>query len=153
MLKQAAIRLKGQPEERVRFLPPAPSQNLGIYQNELRPQVITAVLSHHYLHQPQRCEATRICYQLLDHNGVFITVENITPGTTETISLGLERWMRFQVEHGKSRSTAEEHSKRFNTQYFPISIGEHLELLRETGFKSVNLFWLSHLQAGFYAIK
>ena len=48
---------------------------------------------------------------------------------------------------------AEEHAKRFNNEYFPISVEEHLNLLKETGFKNVNLFWLSHMQAGFYAIK
>jgi tRNA (cmo5U34)-methyltransferase len=153
MLKQAMVRLKDQSEGRVRFLVPAPSQKLEIYLNKLRPQVITAVLSHHYLHKPQRHDAVRICHQLLEENGVFITIENITPGTEPAISLGLERWKRFQIEHGRSKSIVEEHARRFNSEYFPISIDEHPILLREMAFKSVNLFWMSHMQAGFYAIK
>jgi tRNA (cmo5U34)-methyltransferase len=32
-------------------------------------------------------------------------------------------------------------------------VPEHLALLRETGFKTVELFWKSHMQAGFYAVK
>jgi tRNA (cmo5U34)-methyltransferase len=48
---------------------------------------------------------------------------------------------------------AEKHTKRFNSEYFPITVKEHLELLKETGFQTVELFWRSHVQAGFYAIK
>lgn len=153
ILKQAMTRLRGQPEDRVRFLPPTPSQSLSVYLKRLRPQVITAVLSHHYLHKPQRHEATQICHQLLDEGGVFVTVENINPDAEEAISLGLERWKHFQIEHGRSKSIAEEHAKRFNSAYFPVSVEEHTSLLREVGFKVVNLFWMSHMQAGFYAIK
>jgi len=80
-------------------------------------------------------------------------VENINPGTEEAISLGLERWKHFQIEHGRSKSVAEEHAKRFNSAYFPISVEEHISLLREIGFKVVRLFWMSYMQAGFYAIK
>ena len=55
------------------------------------------------------------------------------------------------MERGKSAAAS--HIKRFGVEYFPVSIEEHLSLLRETGFKSVELLWFSYLQAGFYAIK
>jgi len=153
MLQQAKNRLKNVPESRVKYLPPAPSEKLDQYKNEIHPQIITAILCHHYLHQPQRERAAQICYQLLDEGGVFITVENITPATPQGITLGLARWQRFQVEHGRAASIVAEHAKRFNTEYFPISVDDHLNLLREIGFKTVHLFWMSHMQAGFYACK
>lgn len=153
MLKQAMNRLKDLPEKRVKYLSPAPSENLAIYKNEMHPQIITAILSHHYLQKPQRSQATQICYQLLEEGGVFITVENIAPVTQQGISLGLGRWKRFQIEQGRLKSVVEAHSRRFNSEYFPITIEEHLNLLRETGFKIVDLFWMSYMQAGFYAVK
>jgi tRNA (cmo5U34)-methyltransferase len=45
------------------------------------------------------------------------------------------------------------HSARYNTEYFPITIKEHLELLDKTGFAACELFWHSYMQSGFYAIK
>jgi len=153
MLNQAMSRLKGLPEKRVKYLAPTPSESLNSYKNEIHPQVITAILCHHYLQKDQRYSATQICYQLLDKDGVFITVENISPDTQYGIASGLDRWKRFQVEQGRAQSVVEEHAKRFNSGYFPIAIENHLSLLRETGFKSVNLFWLSYMQAGFYGIK
>jgi tRNA (cmo5U34)-methyltransferase len=153
MLEQAMNRLKGLPEKCVKYLRPIPSESLNIYKNEIHPQVITAILCHHYLKKPKRYQATKTCYQLLDEGGVFITVENIKPDTKLGILLGLGRWKRFQVEHGRAKPIAEEHIRRFNSEYFPISVKDHLCLLQDIGFKSVNLFWMSHMQAGFYAIK
>jgi len=43
--------------------------------------------------------------------------------------------------------------QRFDVEYFPINIEEHLKLLRKTGFRIVELFWYSYMQAGFYGIK
>ena len=153
MLNQAQSRFAGLPEKRLKILTPTSSENLNLYLNEIHPQVITAVLSHHYLQNSKRREATQVCYRLLEQDGVFVTVENITPGTEYSISIGLNRWKHFQLEQGRAQSVVEDHAKRFNSNYFPISIKDHLDLLHEMGFKDVNLFWLSHMQAGFYAVK
>lgn len=65
----------------------------------------------------------------------------------------LDRWMNFQLLEGRSKRVVSEHRKRFGVKYFPIKISEHLELLNSIGFKIVELFWLSYLQAGFFCIK
>jgi len=153
MLKRAVERLKAFPEKRIRFLPPTPSDGLLAYKDILKPQVITAILCHHYYNREQRCAATKVCYQLLEAGGVFITFENIMPDSPEGTQLGLERWKRFQIEHGRKSVMAEKHTKRYGSEFFPIKINEHIELLKETGFKTVELFWRSHVQAGFFAIK
>ena len=153
MLKRAADRLKAFSEKRVRFLPLTPSEGLLTHKDVLKPQVITAILCHHYYKKEQRRTATDICYRLLDAEGVFISVENIMPDSIRGTQLGIERWKRFQVEHGKTSVMAEKHAARFNSEFFPITVNEHIELLKEIGFQTVELFWKSHIQAGFYAIK
>jgi tRNA (cmo5U34)-methyltransferase len=47
----------------------------------------------------------------------------------------------------------EQHLARFDTEYLPITVSEHLQLLRNCGFRTGQLLWYSHMQAGFYAIK
>jgi tRNA (cmo5U34)-methyltransferase len=54
---------------------------------------------------------------------------------------------------GKSQEEVDKHLARFGVEYFPITIEDHLKLLKETGFKNVELFWCSYMQAGFYGIK
>jgi len=153
MLQAAVTRLNTSSGKRVTFLPPTPTEGLPAYKDLLKPQVITAILCHHYYQKEQRRKATEICYQLLDDGGVYITVENTMPESAQGTQLTIERWKRFQIEHGRLKVMAEKHAARFNSEYFPVTVQEHLTLLRETGFKTVELFWKSHMQAGFYAIK
>ncbi len=153
MIEAAKSRLKRTDGKRVTFLPPAPTVVLPAYKDLLKPQVITAILCHHYLQKEQRRKATDICYRLLEHGGVYITVENTLPDSVEGTRLTLERWKRFQVEHGRPAIAAEKHAGRLNSEYFPITVPEHLALLKETGFKTGELFWKSQMQAGFYAVK
>jgi len=42
------------------------------------------------------------------------------------------------------------HLKRFNKAYFPITISEHLDLLKQCGFSVAELFWYSYMQACHY---
>ena len=153
MLKRAVYRLKAFPEKRVRFFPPTPSEDLLDHRDVLKPQVITATLCHHYYNKEQRRTATAVCHQLLNAGGVFISVENTMPDSAQGTHLGLERWKRIQIERGRINIMAKKHIKRFNSEYFPITINEHVESLRKTGFETVELFWKSQMRAGFYAIK
>lgn len=153
MLDQAKRRFKEYKSNRVKFLSPVANQNLGTHEDEVHPQIVTEILCNHYLHEEGRRVATQACYRLLEQDGVFITVENITPMTEAAVTIDLERWRRFQLERGRPPSVVDDHIKRFNTEYFPITVDEHLELLRRVGFRNASLFWLSYMQAGFYAVK
>jgi tRNA (cmo5U34)-methyltransferase len=152
MLERARARLAGAPPGIVTFLAPLPSEKLPSAVSET-PQVISAIQCHHYGDQNARRMATQACYRLLGPGGLYITFENIKSATQQGTEFGLERWLRFQLEAGRSATAVEEHRRRFDRDYFPITAAEHLELLRDTGFKTVEILWLSHLQAGFYAIK
>ena len=153
MLNAAAQRLQSYPDNQVKFLTPTPTEGLQEHIGEFKPQVITAILSHHYYKPEQRRKATGICYSLLESGGLYITVENVMPNSDAGIQLSLERWKRFQIEHGRTKEMAEEHGKRFNSEYFPMSINEHFKLLKETRFRTIEIYWKSHIQAGFYAVK
>ena len=115
--------------------------------------VITAIQSHHYLTAAIRQEATLNCYKMLKPGGIYITFENIRPITEKGITLGLQRWKQFQINHGKTETAAENHIKRFDVEYFPISIMSHINTLTAAGFNTAEILWVSNLQGGFYAIK
>jgi len=139
-------------QSKIKFLQPNSTENIILDDSE-RPDIITAIQSHHYLNKEGRVKATKKCYDLLNENGVYITFENISPVTQKGIEIGKEYWKEFQIMSGKDKSEAEKHIKRFEVEYFPITIKEHLSLLENCGFKVVELFWYSYLQAGFYCIK
>ena len=115
--------------------------------------VITAILCHHYLDISARIQATRNCFRMLKKDGIFIVFENIRPLTKCGLEISLKRWENYQISMGKTTIEAAEHIKRFDKEYFPISIIDHINLLNETGFNAAEVLWTSYVQAGFYAIK
>lgn len=152
MLELAASKLSRFDKKRVTVLQPADTAGLTKVTAE-RPDVITAVQSHHYLRPEGRVEATRTCYGLLADGGLYVTFENVAPFTEEGLRTGLARWGRFESEHGKSATDVAAHLARYGKEYFPITVEEHLELLRATGFRTVEILWVSQMQAGFWAVK
>jgi len=117
------------------------------------PQVISAIQCHHYGGEAVRRRATAVCHELLEPGGLYVTFENIRPDTAQGVKVSLDRWLRFQREAGRTPQAVEDHRSRFDRNYFPITVAEHLQLLRATGFTVVEIFWLSQMQAGFYAVK
>lgn len=152
MLEQAKGKLSFYPEGKVEFLKASSTQEFSQELGE-KPDVITAIQCHHYLSREGRARATEVCYNLLKEGGIFITFENIRPVTKEGITIGKRYWGSFQSAHGRKEEEIEKHLERFDAEYFPITVEEHLKLLRETGFRTVELFWYSYMQAGFYCIK
>ena len=70
-----------------------------------------------------------------------------------SIEIGMKYWKNFQESRGRDEKEVEIHLKRFDVEYFPITINEHISLLKKSGFRVVELFWRSYMQAGFYCIK
>jgi tRNA (cmo5U34)-methyltransferase len=152
MLEKAKTRLQHKPKDGLTILEPMGSQEL---ENKIKTKVdvITAIQAHLYLQRDERKKATENCFQLLNKSGIYVTTENIHPLTAKGVEIGLTRWTNFQLQAGRSKDDVEEHAQRFNKKYFPITIEEHLKLLRDTGFSTVEIFWYAQMQAGFYAIK
>ena len=129
----------------------AGTQNISL--DSERFDVISSIQSHHYFDVPTRKVAIENCFRLLKKGGLFISFENIKPLTNVGTEIGLKRWGNFQMEKGRSKEETAEHLGRFGKEFFPITMLEHLELLKLTGFETVEIFWLSYMQAGFYGIK
>ena len=150
MLEEARKKLCG--SDRITFLKPNSTQDLT---REIigTPDVITTIQSHHYLSKEDRIKVTKVCFDLLDEGGIYVTFENIRPMTEIGVAIGKRYWKRFQLSRGRDPETVENHLKRFDTMFFPITVEEHLSLLRKIGFNVVELLWYSCTQAGFYCVK
>ncbi|MTK64805.1 MAG: class I SAM-dependent methyltransferase [Methanobacterium sp.] len=152
MLDLARTKLPALPEERLRILEPAETSVISL-DPDLKPDVVTAIQAHHYLSQDERAKTTRVCYDMLKEGGVYITFENIRPKTEKGIAVVKEYVKNYQLTMGRDADTVDNFLKRFDVEFFPITVQEHLLLLEKTGFKVVELFWMSYMQAGFYCIK
>lgn len=121
------------------------------YKNEF--DIVTAIQSHHYYDIDTRVIAVKKCYEALKEDGIFMTFENIKMSTEESDAIALKRWGQFLLDHGWTPEGVKAHQARRGTEMFPITIEQHLEMLKNAGFKSVNILWVSYMQAGFWAVK
>ena len=152
MLDLARSKLSKHPKEKLNFLEPMETSKISLEDN-FKPDVITAIQAHHYMSREDRINATKTCHSLLNDNGVYITFENIRPATEEGVEIVKKYVENFQISKGRDKETVENNLKRFDVEYFPIKVDEHRLLLEKTGFKVVEMFWMSYMQAGFYCIK
>lgn len=122
-------------------------------QFENRFYIVTAIQSHHYMHENERKIATKRVYQALKEGGIYIYFENIVSEDEEVKSFELLRWGRYQQRNGKTEEEAREHNARCGTKYFPLTMEQHIQLLKSVGFRKVHVFWISYMQMGIYAVK
>ena len=115
--------------------------------------IITAVQAHHYLMMENRTKATQKCYQALKENGIYITFENIKLSSNTSDKIAQKRYENFLKSHKKTENEIIAHLARRNREVFPITIEQHINLLKNCGFKTVDILWASYWQAGFLAIK
>ena len=97
--------------------------------------------------------AVRNCYNALKKEGIYITFENFAPRDETTKKLYLKRWEKYQCGKGKSIKECEEHLSRYGTEYFPITIQEQIRILKDCGFRSIEIFLCSYMQVGILARK
>lgn len=115
--------------------------------------VISSILVNHYLSYEERMIAVRNCYNALKKEGIYITFENFAPRDETTKKLYLKRWEKYQYSKGKSIKECEEHLSRYGTEYFPITIQEQIRILKECGFRNIEIFLCSYMQVGILARK
>lgn len=121
------------------------------YCNEF--DVVTAVQVNHYFQKEERRIALRKCYEALKENGSFITFENFAPFSDLGKEIYLNKWKIYQMKMGKSPKECNQHVERYRKEYFPITLTEHMELMRECGFRAIEILWLSNMQVGLWGVK
>lgn len=115
--------------------------------------VVTSIQVNHYFNFDDRIKSVQNSYNALKCDGVFITFENFMPFSSIGRDISLNRWKNYQISNGKSVKDSTNHISRCNQDYFPITITQHLDILKSCGFKVVEILWVSYMQIGFYAIK
>lgn len=135
-------------------------ENVEFLQSDIRElpyqeifDVVTAVQVNHYFKKAERMAAIKKCYSVLKDDGIYISFENFAPDSEEGARLYLERWRQFQIVNGKSKVEADLHIERYSRDYFPVTISESIELLKECGFRMVEILWVSYMQVGILARK
>ncbi len=146
MLEQARIKLEGNPIEYI-----CSSSTSINFDNRF--DVVTAIQSNHYLQKSERKVVTEKVFNSLKQGGIYISFENVVPEDDDIKKSELLRWGNYQQRNGKTIEEARLHNARCGVEYFPLTVSEHIKLLKDTGFQKCHVFWLSYMQMGIYGIK
>lgn len=115
--------------------------------------VVSAIQVFHYLCIDEKISSIKKCFNALKKDGIFFTCENFAPFSDIGKSITLNRWKNYQINRGKKIDDAKKHIARYGVDYFPVDIEKHLNIMRNAGFRFVEIFHLSYLQAAFFGIK
>ena len=115
--------------------------------------IVTAIQVNHYFMKDERMAAIKNYYNALRDKGIYISFENFAPDSEEAARIYLERWKQFQIANGKTQKEAALHIKRYGQDFFPITISESVRLLKDCGFRMVEVLWVSYMQVGILARK
>lgn len=121
------------------------------YINEF--DVVTAIQVNHYFKPEDRIVAIEKCYKALKNGGIFISFENFAPYSNTGERLFLDRWSSYQLDHGRNQRDCENHIGRYRKEYFPITLSEHINVMKKCGFSTAEIFWVSYMQTGLLGIK
>ncbi|MCM1158333.1 MAG: class I SAM-dependent methyltransferase [Bacteroidales bacterium] len=110
--------------------------------------IVTAIQVNHYFKKKEHIAAIKNYYDALEENGVYISFENFAPDSEEGKRLYLERWKQFQIAHGKTERETDLHIKRYGKDYFPMSIAELIEIMKDCSFRMEEILWVSYMQIG-----
>lgn len=58
-----------------------------------------------------------------------------------------------EEERKKATENVYKSLKKGGVNYFPLTVPEHIQLLKQTGFQHVYVFWYSYMQMGIYGVK
>ena len=130
-------------------------RNIGSEELDYNSQfdIVTAIQSHHYFDRNTRERAVQNCFNALRPGGIFICFENTASFSEVGKDIMLRQLEDFEIKAGRPLDEVKAHSARYGKEFFPITVTEHLELLRKVGFKAVEILWHSYMQSGFYAVK
>ena len=115
--------------------------------------IVTSVQSMHYIRPEQRSAAVKNCFNALRQGGIFLNFENFSPDSEAVERLALKRWRDYQLANGRSKAECDKHLSRYKKEYFPLTLSEQLEIMKNAGFAAAEVFWLSYMQAGFIGVK
>lgn len=115
--------------------------------------VLTAIQVNHYFPKEQRRSVLKKYYEALKKDGLYISFENFAPFSAYGECICLKKWKKYQMQMGKSLAECEKHMGRYGKEYYPITLTETIELMRDCGFKAVEVLWLSNMQVGIWGMK
>ncbi|MFC7443419.1 methyltransferase [Laceyella putida] len=123
------------------------------YPSDLQPSVVAGVLTLQFLTVSDRIQLLQQVYDSLLEGGAFFLVEKVIASSAPLDQLFIDQYHHFKHRNGYSWDAIHAKAESLRHIMTPITLDWNRELLKQAGFRHVELFW-KHLNfAGWIAIK
>lgn len=114
---------------------------------------ITSILSIQFIPIEHRHKILSNVYKNLVSGGCFIMVEKVLGNTTDINDIMVKSYYNKKAENGYTKQDIERKRLSLEGVLVPITSDWNIELLKNTGFKQVDVFWRWMNFVGYIAIK
>lgn len=148
MAKKARSRLAANP--RIKII----SDDVTADSFEMRnASLITSVLTLQFIPQRDRQSLVNKVYDALNTGGAFVFVEKIVGNNARFNEMWVEIYHDMKLRNGLTEEQVFQKAHAIRGVMRPLSVSENMYLLRNAGFKDVDMFFKWGNFAGFIAIK
>lgn len=114
---------------------------------------ITSILSVQFIPIEYRQQIIKNVYDNLVPGGAFIFVEKVLGNTTRLNKLFVDNYYQMKEKNGYSREQIERKRLSLEGVLVPITSDWNISLLKQAGFKDIDVFWRWCNFVGYIAIK
>ena len=116
--------------------------------------VVTSILSIQFIPIEYRQHIIQTVYDRLSNkNGTFIMVEKVLGNTAKLNQLFVKNYYAMKLDNGYSEEQIERKRLSLEGVLVPVTNDWNIELLKQAGFKQVDVFWRWMNFVGYIAIK
>lgn len=115
--------------------------------------VISSLAMHHLETDEEKKAVYRRIYDALRKGGVFYNGDNVLGSNQYQEKVNLEKWKEFMLENVSLREIEEKWLPTHYEEDHPSPLIDHLDWLREVGFKDVDVVWKYIIGAVYGGVK
>lgn len=108
----------------------------GSYQN-----VISSFAIHHARGCDEYLDLYKKIFTWIKTPGMFICCDVVNGSDTGLSELNEQNWRNYLLENGLTGDDADKILANYHREDSPLSVFSHLELLKESGFQTVDVLW------------
>jgi tRNA (cmo5U34)-methyltransferase len=116
-----------------------------IFNYELNNSTYNAIISsfaiHHARGENIYEKIYKNIYNALTETGIFICCDVIEGGNKDLSSINEADWSIFLENQGFEKDKIDQILSNYHREDSPLSLGNHLKLLKDVGFKTVDVLW------------
>lgn len=103
--------------------------------------IVSSLALHHLAADEDKKEFYKKIYDAMVHGGIFLNADAVLASNKQLQCIYTAKWKEFMNKNISMKEIEEKWVPAAETEDHPVKITDHLDWLREIGFKDVDVIW------------